>query len=82
MADYLNVSIQITKLLNNYAPLEAISQYSVDESFINVTGLNRLFGSPWEVAEKIKNDILNNFGITCSIGIGDNKFLAKAIQPL
>lgn len=82
MEDYLNVSIQITKLLNNYAPLEAISQYSVDESFINVTGLNRLFGSPWEVAEKIKNDILNNFGITCSIGIGDNKFLAKVVMDI
>lgn len=34
------------------------------------------------MAEKIKQDILESFGITCSIGIGDNKFLAKVVMDL
>ncbi|MEN2766667.1 DNA polymerase IV [Ornithinibacillus xuwenensis] len=82
MADYLQVSVEITRLINQYAPKEAIHQYSVDEVWVTLNGLHKLFGSYWEVAEKIKQDILDSFGITCSIGIGDNKFLAKVVMDL
>lgn len=82
MADYLHVSVEITRLINQYVPKTAIHQYSVDEVWATVNGLERLFGGPWQVAEKIKQDILDNFGITCSIGIGDNKFLAKVVMDL
>lgn len=82
MADYLEVSIGITKLINQYAPKEAIHQYSVDEVWVTVNGLKKLFGGPWEIAKQIKSDILETFGLTCSIGIGDNKFLAKVVMDL
>lgn len=82
MADYLHVSVEITRLINQYVPKTAIHQYSVDEVWATVSGLERLFGGPWQVAEKIKQDILDSFGITCSIGIGDNKFLAKVVMDL
>ncbi|SET67180.1 DNA polymerase V [Oceanobacillus limi] len=82
MADYLQVSVEITKLIHQYVPMEAIHQYSVDEVWVTVNGLERLFGNCWEVARKIKQEILDNFGITCSIGIGDNKFLAKVVMDL
>lgn len=82
MADYLHVSIQITKLLNRFAPQEAIHQYSVDEVWVTVNGLEKLFGNRWEIAVQIKEAILTNFGITSSIGIGDNKFLAKVVMDL
>ncbi len=82
MADYLHVSLEITKLLNNYAPKEAIHQYSIDEVWITVNGLDRLFGNRWEIAEKIQTEILDCFGLTASIGIGDNKFLAKVVMDL
>jgi DNA polymerase V len=82
MADYLHVSIEITKLINQYVPKEAIHQYSVDEVWVTVNGLKKLFGDRWEVAKKIKQDIFNHFGITSSIGIGDNKFLAKVVMDL
>lgn len=82
MADYLHVSVEITKLINQYVPKEAIHQYSVDEVWVTVNGLQRLFGNRFEVAMKIKNDILENFGITSSVGIGDNKFLAKVVMDL
>ncbi|MFC4024308.1 DNA polymerase IV [Oceanobacillus longus] len=82
MADYLHVSVEITKLINQYVPKEAIHQYSVDEVWVTVNGLQKLFGNRFEVANKIKNDILENFGITSSVGIGDNKFLAKVVMDL
>lgn len=82
MADYLNVSIDITKLLTHYAPHHAIHPYSVDEIWITVDGLQRLFGNPQKIAELIKQDIFDQFGLTCSIGIGDNKFLAKVVMDL
>ncbi|RDW19404.1 DNA polymerase IV [Oceanobacillus chungangensis] len=82
MADYLQVSLEITKLMNNYAPKEAIHPYSVDEIWVTVNGLEKLFGDRWQIARKIKKDILNSFGITAAIGIGDNKFLAKVVMDL
>jgi len=82
MADYLHVSVEITKLINNYAPKEAIHQYSIDEVWVTVNGLERLFGDRWEIAKKIKAEILDSFGLTASIGIGDNKFLAKVVMDL
>lgn len=82
MADYLTVSMEITKLINQYVPKEAIHQYSVDEVWATVNGLQKLFGDRWKIAKLIKQDILENIGITCSIGIGDNKFLAKVVMDL
>ncbi|WP_121605009.1 DNA polymerase IV [Virgibacillus sp. Bac332] len=82
MADYLYVSAEITKLINQYVPKEAIHPYSVDEVWVTVNGLTKLFGSRWEVAKRMKHDILECFGITSSIGIGDNKFLAKVVMDL
>lgn len=82
MADYIHMSLQITDLLQQYAPIEAIHPYSVDEVWITVNGLQHLFGTREKIAEKIKADILDSFGITCSIGIGDNKFLAKVVMDL
>lgn len=82
MADYLHVSIQITKLLYRFAPKEAIHTYSVDEIWVTVNGLDHLTGGRWENARQIQKAILEYFGITSSIGIGDNKFLAKVVMDL
>lgn len=82
MQDYLDVSIQITKLLYKYAPKEAIHTYSIDEMWITTNGLGQLFGDRLDVATRIKNELFNCFGLTSSIGIGDNKFLAKVVMDL
>lgn len=82
MADYLEASINITKLLLQYAPPEAIHPYSIDETWITVNGLQKLFGDRWQIAKQIKQDILDIYELTCSIGIGDNKLLAKLIMDL
>src|SRR5699024_3742286 len=82
MGDYVNISIAITKLLLKYVPQEAIHVYSIDETWITVNGLEKSFGTRRQIAELIQQDIFNTFGLTCSIGIGDNKFLAKVVMDL
>lgn len=82
MAAYLKTSAAIIKLLNQYAPKEDIHIYSVDESFIKVDGLIRLFGNPSTIAMKIKNDIKETFGLPCTVGIGPNMLIAKLALDL
>ncbi|WP_186576449.1 Y-family DNA polymerase [Aquibacillus kalidii] len=82
MGDYLKVSVEITKLINQFVPKEAIHQYSVDEVWVTVNGLGKIYGSSWNIAKLIKNELLETMGLTCSIGIGDNKFLAKVVMDL
>ncbi|WP_226035847.1 DinB/UmuC family translesion DNA polymerase [Aquibacillus saliphilus] len=82
MGDYLKVSVEITKLVNQYVPKEAIHQYSVDELWVTVNGLKKIYGNRWNVAQLIKEELYDTMGLNCSIGIGDNKFLAKVVMDL
>lgn len=82
MADYLHVSIEITKLLHTFVPQEAIHPYSIDEVWVTVNGLEKLYGDRHDIAVQIREAILTNFGLSSVIGIGDNKFLAKVVMDL
>jgi DNA polymerase V len=82
MALYLRISTEITRLLNRYVPKEAIHVYSVDESFIKLDGTAKLWGSAVTVAEKIRSEMLREFQLTCSIGIGPNMLLSKLCLDL
>ncbi|MFN7251080.1 MAG: DNA polymerase thumb domain-containing protein [Anaerobacillus sp.] len=82
MTTYLQVSTKLTQFFNQYVPLEAIHTYSVDESFLDVKGTRRLWGSEWELAERIREEMLTEFGLSCSIGIGPNMLLAKVCLDL
>lgn len=82
MGLYVKKSAEITAYLDNYAPPDAIHPYSIDETWLTTNGTEHLFGDPWEIAEKIQTGIYDNFGIPSSIGIGDNKFLAKVVMDL
>lgn len=82
MADYVHTSIEIVKLLNDFAPKEAIHPYSIDEMWVTVNGLEKVLGSRVEVAVQIKRAIEERLGLPVAIGIGDNKFLAKVVLDL
>ncbi|MBP0724324.1 UV damage repair protein UvrX [Bacillus sp. RG28] len=82
MKEYLETSTEIIKLLNTYVPLEDLHVYSVDECFIKVDGVKRLWGDKWEIARKIKDDIAKEFGLPCAIGIGPNMLLSKLCLDL
>ncbi len=75
MARYQEVSNTIFRIFNDTSPF--VEELSVDEAFIDVTSVRRLFGAPYAIAQNIKARILDELGLTCSIGIAHNKFLAK-----
>ena len=72
----------ITRLIAQYVPPEAIHVYSVDESFIDLTGTEQLWGSPEQVAKLIQEDIYEKFRIPSAIGMGPNMLMAKLALDL
>ncbi|GAB4314007.1 MAG: DNA polymerase IV [Candidatus Zixiibacteriota bacterium] len=72
---YAYISRQLRDIYSEFSPrVEAVS---VDEAFLDVTGMNRLFGSETGLGEKLKARIHDEFHLTCSLGIAPNKLLAK-----
>ena len=80
MGRYQEVSGQIFEILGAYTPL--VEPLSLDESFLDVTGSERLFGPALKIAREIKQRIHESTGLTASAGIAPNKFLAKIASDL
>lgn len=72
---YTAICEQIVKILYRFSP--DIEVYSIDESFLDITGVGHLFGTPLKTGRKIKDAILKELNLTCSVGIGPNKLIAK-----
>ncbi|EPE60719.1 impB/mucB/samB family protein [Exiguobacterium sp. S17] len=82
MSHYLNVSVQIVHILHQFAPPEAIRVYSVDETLVDLTGTERLFGNDDHVARLIRSTVFRYTGVPVTIGIGPNNVLAKLVLDL
>ena len=80
MAKYRQVSLQIMAILADFSPL--VEPVSVDEAFLDLTGTERLLGSPLEAVRRIKDRIRAETGLTASAGLAPNKFLAKVASDL
>jgi DNA polymerase-4 len=72
---YGQKSEEVMNLLSNYTP--ALEQNSIDEAWLDMTGSEGLFGKPVVAAKRIMDEIKDRLGLWCSIGIAENKFLAK-----
>jgi len=77
---YEQKSREVMDILRRYSPV--IQQNSIDEAWLDVTGCEALFGTPKEISEKIMKDIVNELDLWCSIGISENKFLAKMASEM
>jgi DNA polymerase-4 len=75
MHRYRQVSEQILAVFKEFTPL--VEPLSLDESYLDVTGCEKLFGPPLKIAQEIKRKIYQTTGLTASAGIAPNKFLAK-----
>ena len=75
MAHYEAVSREVFAIFEAYTPL--VEGLSVDEAFLDVSGVQRLWGTPREIAQALKGRIAQELGLTCSVGIAPNKSLAK-----
>jgi len=72
---YEKNSKAVMDILSRYTPV--VQQNSIDEAWMDLTGCEKLFGCPLNIAKKIMETISSELGLWCSIGISENKFLAK-----
>ncbi len=80
MERYEEVSERIFGILRRYTDL--VEPLSIDEAFLDVTGSVRLFGEPVAIARRIKSEIWLQEGLTASVGLAPNKFIAKIASDL
>ncbi|PWU20879.1 MAG: DNA polymerase IV [Candidatus Rokuibacteriota bacterium] len=80
MPKYTRVSREIMAILSGFTPL--LEPLSIDEAFLDVTQSRALFGDGTEQARRIKSLIRSGTGLTASVGVASNKFVAKVASDL
>ena len=82
MEFFVQMSMEITNLINQFVPKEAIHVYSIDESFVDLSGTEKLWGPPEETAKFIQESIYRQFQIPSAVGMGPNMLMAKLALDL
>ena len=72
---YVEASRHFVAMLRQFSP--CVEQYSIDEAWVDMTGTERLWGSPRLAAEAMRKRIWEELGFTVNVGISSNKLLAK-----
>jgi len=80
MRRYVEVSKQIMEMFRRYTDM--VEPLSIDEAFLDITGSIALFGPPDQIARSIKDEIRERTGLTASVGLAPNKFLAKIASDI
>ena len=75
MAKYKQASREVFAVLETLTPV--VEAASIDEAYLDVSGLERLLGPPETIGREIKHRILAKTGLTASVGIGPNRLIAK-----
>jgi DNA polymerase-4 len=77
---YAEASEQVFAIFERYTPL--VEPLSLDEAFLDVTGSQSLFGTPAEIARRIRSEVAGEVRLPCSAGIAAVKFVAKIASDL
>lgn len=76
---YRHFSKEFMKIAYQYSPI--LEAASIDECYLDITG-SKQFGHPLDIAKQIQEQIMEQLGLPCSIGIGPNKLLAKMASDM
>ncbi len=74
-AAYVEASKAVFEVFENTTPL--VEGLSIDEAFLDVRGMERAFGTPVEIAERLRRDVAERVGLPITVGVARTKFLAK-----
>ena len=80
MDRYVEKSREVRAVYERYT--DQIEPLSLDEAFLDVAGSLKLFGSAESIGRRIKDEILRDTGLVASVGVAENKFLAKVASDL
>ena len=80
MERYVEVSQRIFSIFHRFTPL--VEPLSIDEAFLDVTASTRLFGTPVEIAKKIKEAVRIEIGLSVSAGVAPSMFVAKIASDM
>ncbi|MGH3023768.1 MAG: DNA polymerase IV [Gaiellaceae bacterium] len=72
---YVEASKAVYRVFEDTTPL--VEGLSIDEAFLDVRGLERLSGSPVEIAERLRDEVCDRVGLPLTVGVARTKFLAK-----
>ena len=74
--NYAQISEQVMTFLKNFSP--TVEVYSIDEAFVDLTGLSKLYKKNYyDLAKYIRDEIAQQIGIPVSVGVSRTKALAK-----
>ena len=80
MERYAEISAQIMTIFEEFTPL--VEPLSLDEAFLDVSGVLRIWDDVVTIARELKERIKTRTGLTASVGIAPNKFLAKMASDM
>src|SRR5918999_6318450 len=75
MSAYAEASKAVFRVFEDTTPL--VEGLSIDEAFIDVRGLERIAGTPTQIAARLRRDVRERVGLPITVGIARTKFLAK-----
>jgi DNA polymerase-4 len=80
MAAYSEASKEVYRLFEDASP--AVEGLSIDEAFLDVRGLERITGSPEEIAVRLRRNVRERIGLPLTVGVACTKFLAKVASAV
>jgi DNA polymerase IV len=80
MAAYLDASKAVFEVFERTAPV--VEGLSIDEAFLDVRGLERISGTPIEIAVALRREVRDVVGLAITVGLARTKFLAKVASAV
>ncbi|HEX4209615.1 MAG TPA: DNA polymerase IV [Candidatus Binataceae bacterium] len=80
MSRYVEVSKMVREVFDRFSPL--VEPLSLDEAFLDLTGSERLLGSPMEIARALRRAVLEHTGLVVSVGVAPTKMAAKILSDM